>query len=98
MRFSPVCPVERVPPEPQCAPRAGAAQLSLLRADGSVAASGQAGTDGSFSFPVVPGTYVVQAVAAAPSPGRGCQADPSPVTVPAGSYATVSVSCDTGIR
>ncbi len=72
--------------------------MTLAPADGTVAATGQAGADGAFSIPVVPGTYVVQAVATAPSPGRGCQADPSPVTVPAGTYVSVAVSCDTGIR
>ncbi len=97
-RFSPVCPVERVPPAPQCAPRGGAAQLTLVRGDGTVAARGDADADGTFSFPVAPGTYVVRAVAAAPSPGRGCQADPSPIVVPSQTYVTVSVSCDTGIR
>jgi hypothetical protein len=99
VRFSPVCPVERVPPDPQCAPRGGAARITLVRADGAVAASGDAAAaDGAFSFPVAPGTYAVQAAAAAPSPGRGCQADPSTVTVPARAYVTVTVSCDTGIR
>lgn len=96
--FSPVCPVERLPPDPACAPRPGAAEIRLVRTDNGTIVSGLAGTDGRFSIPVQPGTYVVQAAASAPSPGRGCSAEPSKVTVAAGAVASVSLSCDTGIR
>lgn len=96
--FGPVCPVERVPPDPQCAPRPGPADLHLMRTDNGASTSGQAGTDGRFSIAVAPGTYLVTAVATRPSPGRGCQAVPAQVTVSAGSFAPLAVSCDTGIR
>lgn len=96
--FGPVCPVEHVPPDPQCAPRSGAADIRLVRTDNGTILNGMAGTDGRFSIPAEPGIYVVQAVASAPSPGRGCSAEPSQVTVAAGAVASVSVSCDTGIR
>jgi hypothetical protein len=95
--FGPVCPVERIPPDPQCAPRPGAADIRLVAADGSVAARATAGTDGRFALAVPPGTYRVEAVAAAPGPGRGCQAEPAMVTV-ADTVVTVAVTCDTGIR
>lgn len=97
--FSPVCPVERIPPDPACAPRPGPAAVRLLRADGAVAAEADAGTDGVFSLSVPAGHYTVTAVpAASGGVGRGCGADPSIVTVTDGSSTTVSVSCDTGIR
>lgn len=95
--FSPVCPVERIPPDPQCAPRPGAADIQLVRPNGSVVAEGRAGSDGRFSVPAAPGSYTVRATAN-PGPGRGCQAEPAQVTVVARSVVSVAVSCDTGIR
>jgi len=95
--FGPICPVERVPPDPQCAPRPGAAEIHLVRVGDGTTLSGQAGADGRFSIAAGPGTYAVKAVTNA-SPGRGCSADPSQVTVVPGAGASVSVSCDTGIR
>lgn len=96
--FGPVCPVERIPPDPQCAPRPGAARIRLLRSDGVVAAQGTAGVDGRFSIPVAPGSYLVTAAVSTPGPGRGCQVDPSQAAVVAGSLTSVKVTCDTGIR
>ena len=98
VRFGPVCPVERIPPDPACAPRPGAATIRLVGTDGRVLAMEEAGADGRFSIPVAPGDYAVTATASSPSPGRGCQADPAQVTVVAGSFTAVSVLCDTGIR
>jgi len=94
--FSPVCPVEQVPPDPACAPRPGAAEIRLVRRNGPVAAGSQAGPDGRFVVRVRPGHYAVEATAS--SPGKGCQATPSEVTVTARSYVTIDVGCDTGIR
>lgn len=96
--FSPVCPVERIPPDPQCAPRPGPADIQLVRPNGSVVAQGRAGSDGRFSLPAVPGSYTVRATAPTPGPGRGCQTEPAQVTVVARSVVSVTVSCDTGIR
>ncbi|MEA2685603.1 MAG: Carboxypeptidase regulatory-like domain [Actinomycetota bacterium] len=98
VRFSPVCPVERIPPDPACAPRPGAADVELVRADGTVAANATAGEDGDFAVPVPPGTYTVRASVPGRSIGGGCQTDPAEVTVAPASSATVAVTCDTGIR
>ncbi len=96
--FSPVCPVERIPPDPFCAPRPGPARIQVLRADGSVVVEVAASTAGRFSIPVGPGTYRVTAVPSTPGPGRRCQVEPPQATVVARSFVTVSVTCDTGIR
>jgi len=96
--FGPVCPVERIPPDPQCAPRPGAARIRILWSDGVVAAQGTAGVDGRFSIPVAPGSYLVTAAVSTPGPGRGCQVDPSQAAVVTGSLTSVKVTCDTGIR
>ena len=95
--FGPVCPVERNPPDPRCAPRPGPARIDLVGSDGR-SVSVEAGADGRFSIAAGPGTYVVRATATTPGPGRGCQADPPQVAVAAGSFTPVAVMCDTGIR
>ena len=100
--FSPVCPgPSRLPPDPNCAPKPGAAHVQLLRADGTTAAEGDAGANGVFVIDVAPGGYTVKAVSIQPTTaavGRGCSADPTQVTVTQGSMSRVSVSCDTGMR
>ncbi len=69
--FGPICPVERIPPDPLCAPRPGPARVQVRRADDTVVAEVAVGTDGRFSIPVVPGVYRVSAAASTPGPGRG---------------------------
>ena len=96
--FSPVCPAERIPPDPRCAPRPGVADIQLVRPNGTVAAQVRAGLDGQFSVVVAPGSYAVRATLPAPGPGTGCQVEPSQVTVVARAVAVVAVRCDTGIR
>jgi hypothetical protein len=95
--FGPVCPVERNPPDPLCAPRPGPARIDLVGSDGR-SVSGEAGADGRFSIPAGPGTYEVRASAISPGPGGGCRSDPARVTVVGGSSSPVAVTCDTGIR
>jgi hypothetical protein len=95
--FGPVCPVERIPPDPMCAPRPGASSVEADRADGTVAAQTQAGSDGQFALAVAQGQYTLRAHAeTGASIGRGCE--PIEVTVEAGAKTRVTVSCDTGIR
>jgi hypothetical protein len=98
--FSPTCPVERIPPDPACAPRPGPAHIELVRGDGSVAAQGDAGANGQFAITVAPGTYAVNATTLPSSQaiGRGCTASPASVSVTPAGGASVTVSCDTGIR
>jgi len=102
VRFSPVCPVERIPPDPACAPRPGPATVELARPDGIVVAQDRTGDDGAFILAAAPGTYDVRAFSGAAGAGaaigRGCQADPARVELQPGTSTTVAVSCDTGIR
>lgn len=94
----PVCPVERNPPDPACAPRPVAgATVEVHGAGGMVIATATTGADGSYRVAVPAGS--VQVVAA---PVAGLMRAPAPidVVVPAGSSAWVRVdlSYDTGIR
>jgi hypothetical protein len=94
----PVCPVERFPPDPACAPRPVAgATIAVYSAGGQVIATTTTGADGSYRVAVPAGS--VQVVAA---PVAGLMHAPAPivVVVPAGASAWVRVdlSYDTGIR
>jgi hypothetical protein len=94
----PTCPVERVPPAPQCAPRPLAARLRIRRAHSS--RKGwviRSGSDGRFRITLAPGRYTVTPL---PEPGRAYPR-PGPsktVTVHPRHYAHVTVTYDTGIR
>jgi hypothetical protein len=90
--------VERVPPDPGCAPRPLAASLRLTRR-GSVAWHRivRSGTDGRFRVDLGSGRYTVTPLARAgsafPRPGPA-----QTVTVRAGHYTRITVTYDTGIR
>ena len=92
----PVCPVERVPPDPACAPRPVAGAVVLIR-DASGAEVGRATTapDGTFAVDVGPGKYLVE-----PQPAKGLMggAESQTVTVVDGVATMVELGYDTGIR
>ena len=88
----PTCPVER--PDQPCADKPVETTLRLVRKDGSVAATGKSGPDGSFRITAAPGTY--ELVADWPSRVGGC--GPVEVTIERGRWSYADVSCDTGIR
>lgn len=92
--FGPVCPVERFPPDPGCAPRPGPASIELRRLDGTLAASGSAGAGGRFSFEAPAGYY--RLTASTGSPIGGCA--PVEVEIPPERFAETRIDCDTGIR
>ena len=92
----PVCPVERVPPDPSCAPRPVAGATLIVR-DGTAREVTRVVTaaDGRFLANVAPGAYVVE-----PQPVEGLMgtAPRQDVTVGAGAPATIAFVYDTGIR
>ena len=92
----PVCPVERVPPDPACAARPVANAAIVIRdASGSVVAQTITASDGSFFVAVLPGDYQVE-----PQPVEGLMggAPAQTVTVGEGAATTVQLEYDTGIR
>ena len=95
---APTCPVEMIPPQPQCAPRPLAASLLIHRAgSGSPGTRVQSGADGRFRVRLAPGTYVVLAL---PRPGSPFPRPPAPetVTVHPHRFHFLIVTYDTGIR
>ena len=92
----PVCPVERNPPDPNCAPRPVAGATIVIRdGSGSQVAVAISGADGSYFVSVAPGDYVVD-----PQPVQGFlgTAARQPATVVAGAITDVPLDYDTGIR
>lgn len=94
----PVCPVERVPPDPACAPRpVPNATLIVMTAAGIVVSQVRTAADGSFSFDLPDGSYrlVPQAVQGLMGTGQPIEFS---VRVGGPPPPPLSVSYDTGIR
>ncbi len=93
--LGPTCPVERVPPNPQCADKPYAAAIIIYRAGSqSVFIMGNSDTNGVFKFSLPPGSYTLKAVSGNVFP----RCTPVNVEVSASGYASTAISCDTGIR
>lgn len=90
----PVCPVERQPPDPACAPRPVAgAVIVLVAADGG-RVEARTGADGSFRAEVAAGRYELTA-----QPVEGLMGVPPPLVVEVDGPVDVGVlAYDTGIR
>ncbi len=94
----PVCPVERVPPDPNCAPRPVAgAVLAIVTVAGAEVGQARTAADGSFAFDVPEGDYTL-----VPQPVEGLMgtAPPIPFSARLGGPqpAPFDVQYDTGIR
>ncbi|MGZ6340768.1 MAG: hypothetical protein ACXWMX_02855 [Candidatus Limnocylindrales bacterium] len=93
----PICPVERVPPDPACAPRPVAnAVLSITDAAGGEVARATSGADGRWAAAVPAGSYRL-----VPQPVGGLMGTPQPIpfeVVAGGVAPKLDVEYDTGIR
>ena len=92
----PVCPVERVPADPNCAARPVAGAVIIVRdGSGSEVARVTTGPEGDFFVTLQPGPYVLE-----PQPVEGYMgtAPPVEVSVKDGITAEIQVDYDTGIR
>ena len=93
----PTCPVETVPPDPNCAPRAIPDAVIVVTAPtGGEVARTKTATDGSFAFDLPSGQYVL-----VPGEVQGLfgRPAPSPFSVAAGGPSiSLDVQYDTGIR
>ncbi|MDO8741956.1 MAG: hypothetical protein Q7J45_00255 [bacterium] len=93
--LSPTCPVERMPPDPACAPKPYATAVTVYRAGSkSPLILGNSNASGAFEFSLAPGSYTLSA--------KGGQVLPRCsevfVTVQPNMYTSTAISCDTGIR
>lgn len=92
--LSPICPVERVPLESQCAPKPYQTKVEVFSSEsGKLVKSIQSGSDGIFSVTLPLGFYKIEAGTGTVHPS--C----SPVAIHLQTVtATADISCDTGIR
>jgi len=94
VQSGPTCPVERI--NSPCPPRPLAATVVVRDAAGHEVARTNSGVDGHFKVDVAPGTYTVVGLninsSMLPRP------IPTTVTVTMGSYVSVNVEYDSGIR
>jgi hypothetical protein len=95
---APTCPVESVPPKPQCGPRALVASVRIVQAGGrSGAQTVRSDKRGGFVVRLAPGRYFVQGLLSAGSvyprpPARVM------VRVMSGRFTRITLTYDTGIR
>ncbi|MDR3643388.1 MAG: hypothetical protein P4L74_07245 [Candidatus Doudnabacteria bacterium] len=93
--LGPTCPVERMPPDPNCADKPYQAMVIVKTADGQKEITRfTSQTDGTFKQALKPGTYLLVSVSAQVYP-RGVQ---QTVIVNANTFSQVTISYDTGIR
>lgn len=93
--LGPTCPVERIPPDPACAPKPYRTTINVLRAP-SIASYKKVTTDnlGRFTISLAPGVYILRA--------RGASIYPRcidlKIKVVAKKSQIAEINCDTGIR
>jgi hypothetical protein len=93
--LGPTCPVQRMPPDPGCADKPYATDISVYRTGSSeVFATTQSDASGMFEFSLPPGNYTLRADGGAVMPT--C-ASVDTVVGPS-AYVTTNIPCDTGIR
>jgi hypothetical protein len=93
--LGPTCPVERDPPEPECADRPYATTIVVHRTGSpSVFATVESSVTGSFKTSLPPGSYTLAASGGSVLP----RCSPVDITVAPSGYVTADISCDTGIR
>jgi len=93
--LSPVCPVEKMPPDPACAPRPYQTTVEAFLIDGTERIETvQSLSDGSFIFKLPYGDYYLETVGGEVFPR--CETVNLKLNVPI--LNSVSIFCDTGIR
>ncbi len=97
VNIGPICPVERVPPDPSCQPTVETYQawpIAVFEGKHKVA-NIVVKADGTFALELPPGTYVVD-LEKQQHFGKG--ALPITVVVKSGETASIGIDIDTGIR
>jgi hypothetical protein len=93
--LGPICPVQRNPPDPACAPKPYKTTISILRTTSGVVYKKVATSSaGRFTLSLSPGMYVLRARGGSVYP----RCTDTRVKVLARKSLTVIVNCDTGIR
>lgn len=94
--LGPTCPVQRDPPDPQCADKPYATSLVVTTVSGErIIKELTSDSNGEFRVAVPPGEYAIRAAATADTLPR---CDEQLVVVRASEYTATTLRCDTGIR
>ena len=91
--IGPTCPVERIPPEPQCAPKMYQTTIEISQS-GTILKRIDTDTQGVFRVELTPGSYEFTPKGGSPFPS--CR--PATITVLPNAFTETNPSCDTGIR
>jgi hypothetical protein len=93
--LGPTCPVERIPPDPNCAPKFYSTSINIMRAgDNKIIKTIESDSNGAFGIDLDQGSYVLQTQGGNVLPRCPLVS----VDVKSGQYVTANISCDTGIR
>lgn len=96
VRLGPTCPVERIPPDPLCAPKPYQAQFVLtIKNSNQIIKQFSSDSLGKFTFALPSGNYTISPV---PSSKMLPRCASQTFTVKQNSYASILILCDTGIR
>lgn len=94
VHMGPTCPVQRMPPDPNCDDRPYAnVEVAAVNSVGKQY-TGQTNSLGKFSLSVPSGTYTVKTISANPFPR--CPEQQTDVT--SNKFTSIDIACDTGIR
>lgn len=93
--IGPTCPVQKNPPDPNCADRPFQAGFNVIDQEGKTVKSFSSDENGKFSVDLDPGTYVIRNI---PAPGTYPRTSPQDVTVSDGKYTELNLQFDSGIR
>ncbi len=94
--IGPSCPVEKNPPDPNCADKPYTGTLAVVSADESrVIKEFESEENGTFRVPVPPGVYWIRHAGSSTPPT--CSTNET-IAVSPGNYSWVFVQCDSGIR
>ncbi len=93
--LGPTCPVERIPPDPNCADKPYQTLVAIFRASDPVHAVviTESDASGTFSASLPPGEYLIGA-----GESNLPRCNQVQIAVPENSYTSTTISCDTGIR
>jgi hypothetical protein len=93
--LGPTCPVQRIPPDPNCDDKPYQTLITIFHTTDLVHAFATINSDikGIFSISLPPDDYTLKA-----SKNILPRCNDSQVTVGSNSYTSVAISCDTGIR
>jgi len=93
--ISPICPVERIPPDPNCAPKPFVTDVSVsIQGSNKINKSIKTTTQGDFTFELPVGTYLIRAESGKVFP----RCEDKTILIVRGQSAVVDISCDSGIR